>query len=626
MNNFDYKNLTPFKWFVLENFPFIENDFDAINNYHLFSKVVEYLNKTIDNMNLTGEQMENVTNAMTELQNYVNNLDITEEVIKKLNEMIEDGTLIEIISEISNLINEVSPQKFGAFGDGVHDDTIPFQNCIDFVENLVILNNKIGIKQPSILLFGNYKITDTIFFSPYLSYEFRGDPCIICEVENKPSIHLKYRNNITNENINNNSTSWTRGDIFTGDCLHILNNISKENTCGLEINNSENPNNNFFAFARGSLKNITVTGFDIGVKLNAFHCYIFNFKDLVLYNNNIDFKVGNEGQTNVDFGENISFNNCLFGTSEYGFKNNISNAQFTFYSCSFDFNTKGAIYLNNQTNINMYSGWIEGCRNDDSDLSGIIATPNNNIYCNVNLHDVRFIQSYDNVQLIFGKNITATINNIQESYVSAHVTDEQMRKASAFYISENSIIPLNSSRDNFKMTSPKNNCFIDSLEDETINNPIVSGGTTNFVKYGSKDANTTMIIASDNEEKCISISASEPNLFNGTFYVNELIPIENLNKRITTSFLYKMQNGSVKPVIVAKFFDKDKVSLGISKNWIGSTEQNLLKPNGYWRKQFTLPYFDDIPKKAKYVRFDYQFQALEYCNEILIKKLHCEVR
>lgn len=108
MNNFDYKNLTPFKWFVLENFPFIENDFDAINNYHLFSKVVEYLNKTIDNMNLTGEQMENVTNAMTNLQDYVNNyfknLDVQEEINNKLDEMVEDGTLETIFN---NLLDSV---------------------------------------------------------------------------------------------------------------------------------------------------------------------------------------------------------------------------------------------------------------------------------------------------------------------------------------------------------------------------------------------------------------------------------------------------------------------------------------------------------------------------------------
>ena len=108
MNNFDYKNLTPFKWFVLENFPFIENAFEAIDNYRLFSKVVEYLNNTIDSMNLTGEQMENVTNAMTELQNYVNNyfdnLDVQEEINNKLDEMVEDGTLQNLFN---NLLNNV---------------------------------------------------------------------------------------------------------------------------------------------------------------------------------------------------------------------------------------------------------------------------------------------------------------------------------------------------------------------------------------------------------------------------------------------------------------------------------------------------------------------------------------
>lgn len=113
MNDFNYNNLTPFKWFVLENFPFIENDFEAINNYQLFSKVVEYLNNTIKSMNLTGEQMENVTNAMTNLQNYVNNyfdnLNVQDEINNKLDEMVEDGTFGEILNHYleiyQNLLN-----------------------------------------------------------------------------------------------------------------------------------------------------------------------------------------------------------------------------------------------------------------------------------------------------------------------------------------------------------------------------------------------------------------------------------------------------------------------------------------------------------------------------------------
>lgn len=110
MNEFNYNRLCPFKWYVIQNFPFIEADFDAITNYQLFCKVVEYLNKTIDNMNLTGEQMENVTNAMIELQNYVNNLDLQNEVNNKLDEMATDGTLANIINQevFSQINNDIS--------------------------------------------------------------------------------------------------------------------------------------------------------------------------------------------------------------------------------------------------------------------------------------------------------------------------------------------------------------------------------------------------------------------------------------------------------------------------------------------------------------------------------------
>ena len=103
MNKFEYKNLTPFKWFVLENFPFIEADFDALTEWQLFCKLGKEINKIIDSQNVVGTEMENVTNAFIELQNYVNNffdnLDVQDEVNIKLNEMAEDGTLENIINQ-----------------------------------------------------------------------------------------------------------------------------------------------------------------------------------------------------------------------------------------------------------------------------------------------------------------------------------------------------------------------------------------------------------------------------------------------------------------------------------------------------------------------------------------------
>lgn len=107
MNKFEYKNLTPFKWFVLENFPFLEADFDALTEWQLFCKIGKEINKIINSQNVVGKQMEEVTNNMISLQefveNYFDNLDIQEEVNTKLNEMAESGELAEIISQYLEL-------------------------------------------------------------------------------------------------------------------------------------------------------------------------------------------------------------------------------------------------------------------------------------------------------------------------------------------------------------------------------------------------------------------------------------------------------------------------------------------------------------------------------------------
>ena len=114
MNKFEFKNLTPFKWFVLENFPFIEADFDALTEWQLFCKLGKEINKIIDSQNVVGTEMEKFSQAFIELQNYVDNyfenLDVQDEINNKLNEMATDGTLAKIINEeifteLNNKIN-----------------------------------------------------------------------------------------------------------------------------------------------------------------------------------------------------------------------------------------------------------------------------------------------------------------------------------------------------------------------------------------------------------------------------------------------------------------------------------------------------------------------------------------
>ena len=99
----DYRVLPPFKMQVLTNFPYIEADFDALTNYQLLCKVVEYLNNVITNENEVTEQVTSLYNAYVSLQNYVNHyfdtLDLQTLVDNKLDEMAESGELADMIAE-----------------------------------------------------------------------------------------------------------------------------------------------------------------------------------------------------------------------------------------------------------------------------------------------------------------------------------------------------------------------------------------------------------------------------------------------------------------------------------------------------------------------------------------------
>ena len=104
MSNLDikFKRLSPFKRCVLQNFPFIEADFDALTNYGLLCKIVEYLNQVIASQNEVQGVTEELVTAFNNLYDYVNNyfdnLDVQEEINNKLDAMVESGELPEIIA------------------------------------------------------------------------------------------------------------------------------------------------------------------------------------------------------------------------------------------------------------------------------------------------------------------------------------------------------------------------------------------------------------------------------------------------------------------------------------------------------------------------------------------------
>lgn len=95
-----------FRRCVIQNFPFIEEDFDALTDYGLLCKVVEYLNKVINQTNTNSEQVEELSTAFNSLKSYVDNyfdnLDVQDEINTKLEAMAASGQLADIISQYLN--------------------------------------------------------------------------------------------------------------------------------------------------------------------------------------------------------------------------------------------------------------------------------------------------------------------------------------------------------------------------------------------------------------------------------------------------------------------------------------------------------------------------------------------
>lgn len=88
-----------FRRCVIQNFPFIEEDFDALTDYELLCKVVQYLNMVIDKVNDLSKIEQEFSELKSFVENYFANLDVQDEINAKLEDMADSGELVSIIEE-----------------------------------------------------------------------------------------------------------------------------------------------------------------------------------------------------------------------------------------------------------------------------------------------------------------------------------------------------------------------------------------------------------------------------------------------------------------------------------------------------------------------------------------------
>ena len=108
----NYRTLQPFRYWCQKVLPLVYDD--SLSYYELLCKVVDYLNKTMEDVETLHGDVTNIHTAYEELQNYVHmyfsSLDVQEEINNKLDEMATNGTLLELINPLvtSLVISQVT--------------------------------------------------------------------------------------------------------------------------------------------------------------------------------------------------------------------------------------------------------------------------------------------------------------------------------------------------------------------------------------------------------------------------------------------------------------------------------------------------------------------------------------
>ena len=415
--NLSFRNLVLMNMQQLTNFPYIEKDFDALTDYELLCLVVKYLNDVIANqneqnnsitrmyesflalqdyVNNTKDELEDAFNNLDDyVRNYFDNLDVQEEIDNKLDEMLEDGVLEQIIEQFlqstalwcfntvasmkqaTNLTNGSYARTLGYYSindDGgatykitstesqdeyqevlnnglyatlISDDVI---NVKQFgakgdginddtlaIQNAInkckedALNNNLIGKSVVTIPGGKYKITSTISTYTYVRLKPVGSVIITTEYD---GIAIKLDGGTETLPLIEYNLAYL---IDGTDGLRIENtNSNATSSIGLSIENSSEINRKTCNF---TIKSIAFNGFKIATKITNNNFYLVKFEDVIFGGNTTGIQFGDSNHTEQsNSGENLVFTRCIFVNTD-AIKFYYPGEDCNFFNCSFDYCT-----------------------------------------------------------------------------------------------------------------------------------------------------------------------------------------------------------------------------------------------------------------------------------------------
>jgi len=119
-----------FRNWVLQNFPFLEDDFDALTDYELFCKIFEYIKEY-------QKEFDRIEKEIKDFEKYLSTIDIEKTVYKILNEVLPNLE-VSIISQVNTKINNLRDElnnNIEVLSNSINESLDIVDSRLDSVEN-----------------------------------------------------------------------------------------------------------------------------------------------------------------------------------------------------------------------------------------------------------------------------------------------------------------------------------------------------------------------------------------------------------------------------------------------------------------------------------------------------------
>ena len=413
--------LPPFRFWCQTVIPLVYDN--SLSYYELLCKVVKQLNDTINAVNNNGSAVTELQQLFVELKDYVDNYftssDFTQLVNNRLDEMVEDGTLTQLLQNIiddtyiftfktyndmisfnlseGNICRTMGYETVNDGGNALYQITT---NATDGIYNTALNNGKTATKlvedKTNILSFGIKPTQDisnsinVILSKEHTLYLNEGTYTISVDTRILPQ---------SNQNIIGNNTVIKIPGNYRVDYYNMLNLQNVENVL---------------------IENIT---FD-GSKANSL---------------NDSGTGGNLIVVGTDT-SNITINKCIFKNSWYdgiivdNYSSNYDN-NVEIKNCSFDANGRNGISIGSAINVTIHDCDFQNINGDKAPQLGIDIEPyslTNSKLNNINIYNINIYNCYDGIAITLDN--LASSNNCNISISNIHIDCNNVENARGLYL------------------------------------------------------------------------------------------------------------------------------------------------------------------------------------------------